>query len=148
MPVKPDELERHLKAISQDDWKRLFDLNNQIEPGMKFGQVKGGDDREDGSFTVHYWEQSEIFQRFHDLVYELGFLIDFDWPDWKEGKELLTNGNQEFEDLDTITLCKLLTTIVRAERFNEGLLVKYFRDGTIPAIIQALKNNLEEGSGD
>jgi len=46
---------------------------------------------------------------------------------------------QEFENLDSITLCKLLTTIVRADRFNDGLMISYFNDGTISAIIQDLK---------
>lgn len=80
-----------------------------------------------------------VVDEFHQLVYDLNIIILFDWTNWKEGSLILKDVNFDYSSLDSLTLVKLITTIVRAERFNEGFLPKCFSNGTILKILNALK---------
>ncbi len=128
----------HLKLLTENDWNKLFDLKIEIERTDKFGEIKGGDKAIDGVFAMPYWKGSSIIDRFTEVVRDIEILPDFDWSHWTEGKEILQNQTQDFNQLDVITLCKLFTAIIRADRFNDGLLVGYFENGTILKIIMAL----------
>lgn len=120
---------------------RLFSLLPEIEATKKFGEVEGGEQTEDGSFTFPYWSSSEIVDKVFQLIHELNLVPAFDWKSWDEGKSILNNQDFNYSNLDTITLCKLLTTIVRADRFNDGFFVLNFENRVIPKIIKAIKQN-------
>ena len=66
--------------------------------------------------------------------------------EWPEGKAMLQNKSQDFDNLDLATLCKLITTIIRADRFNDGYLISRFENGTILKIIKAIKRNRENST--
>jgi len=68
-------------------------------------------------------------------------MVVFDWVKWNEGKEILEK--KAYKDQDIITLCKLLTTIARADRFCEGFLFSAFKDGGILAILTEIKRKIE-----
>ena len=53
-------------------------------------------------------------------------------------KNILKQEHYDFNLLDTLTLCKLLTTIVRADRFTDGLLISFFEKSTILNILKAI----------
>ena len=74
---------------------------------------------------------SDITQSFVKTAYELKLVLNFDWGEWPEGKAMLQNKSQDFDNLDLATLCKLITTIIRADRFNDGYLISRFENGTI-----------------
>jgi hypothetical protein len=74
---------------------------------------------------------------FLKLVYELGIILDFDWPSWDEGRELIIK--KDFTDLDIETHCKLITAIVRSDRY----LVENFENGNILSILINLKTKIE-----
>ncbi|MBK8516537.1 MAG: hypothetical protein IPL55_09735 [Saprospiraceae bacterium] len=67
----------------------------------------------------------------------------FDWASWSEGKSILLNADFVYNTLDVISLCKLLTTIIMEDRFNEGYLVSCFEKGIVLKIITALENNVK-----
>ena len=58
-------------------------------------------------------------------------------------KNILKQEHYDFNLLDTLTLCKLLTTIVRADRVTDGLLISFFEKSTILNILKAIKQNQE-----
>lgn len=136
-----EKLQKHIMALTTNDWDRLFSLLPEIETTKKFGEVKGGEKLENGSFTFPYWSSSEIVDKVFHLIHELNLVSAFDWKSWQEGKSILNNQEFNFSNLDTITLCKLLTTIVRADRFNNGFFVLNFENGVIPKIIKAIEQN-------
>lgn len=86
-----------------------------------------------------YMDPAPVVQKFMHLAHELGLIVDFDWPNWEEGTELLLNTDMDFGILDAVTLCKLLTVIIRSDRFVEGNLVASFENGTVQKIIRALQ---------
>src|SRR5664279_5111286 len=95
---------------------------------------------EDGVLFFPYWISSEIVSKFLQTVNDLNIIPAFDWGGWVEGKEILHNREQDYNKLDIITLCKLMTCIIRSNRFSDGVLVGSFEDGTMQRIIRALKN--------
>ena len=139
--IELEKLQEHINRLTTNDWDRLFSLLPEIEATKKFGEVKGGEQTEDGSFTFPYWSSSEIVDKVFQLIHELNLVPVFDWTSWEEGKSILNNQDFNYSSLDTITLCKLLTTIVRADRFNDGFFVLNFENGVIPKIIKAIKQN-------
>lgn len=74
-------------------------------------------------------------------MYDLNLVLKFDWGAWEEGKEILNSGEQNFFALEPVTLCKLLTALIRTDRFMDGTLVSNFVNGTIIKIIKALQDN-------
>lgn len=138
-----EQLPEHLKTISKSDWQQLFDILTEINQTKSFGEIIGGKKLSNGSIMMPFWVPAEIVERFLKLVYKLGIVPVFDWMNWKEGKKILCDKNKDYTLLNTITLCKLLTTIIRADRFNDGFLISCFEDGTISKIIKGLQVNLE-----
>lgn len=98
------------------------------QPGFELGRW------EDGGFRV-----SEAGSEFVAALYESGWVLPgFDWPTWKDSAEARTLLAQP----DAIAaagpheLAKLLTTIVRQERFCEGTLAASHESGLILAILR------------
>ena len=135
MEIHLEDLSAHLAEISQDQWKKLFALIPEIENTTYFGEIT----YKDGTLYPATW--AEIVNRFHEYVYEIGLVVDFDWPHWNEGKRILSEEVPDLSNHSAITLCKLLTAIVRSERFVEGNLIAYFEDGTILKILRGLENH-------
>ena len=129
----------HLKSITATEWSNLFELNERIMKSKSFGEMAGGEKIEENVSTFPYWKWSDITSEFFKIVHDMKLIVSFDWPGWEEGIQLLKDYEQTFQDLDEITLCKLLTVIIRADRFSDGTLVGAMEDGTISKILSALK---------
>src|SRR5690606_4718605 len=139
--IELEKLQEHIQKLKTSDWDRLFMLLPEIEATRKFGEVKDGEKLKDGSITFPYWNSYEIVGTVFHLIHELNLIPNFDWTSWDKGKAILKSQEFDYSDLDTITLCKLLTTIVRADRFNDGFLVMNFENGVVAKIIKAIKQN-------
>ena len=66
-------------------------------------------------------------------------IIPFDWRSWSEEAERYQMDPEALQAADLLTLRKLLTAHVRAERFAEGHLASVFESGHIAAILRRLK---------
>ncbi|MCF7944257.1 MAG: DUF6508 domain-containing protein [Spirochaetia bacterium] len=128
-----EELPSYLNTITPEAWNKLFNLIPEIEQTESFGKA----DIRDG--TIYPTTCSEIVYTFHQCVYELGLIIDFPWMDWEEGKKIITDEKIDFYSLSPETLCKLLTAIVRSDRFCDGALVSSFENGTVLGILKGLR---------
>jgi len=74
---------------------------------------------------------------FEQKLYKEGFVYTFDWMSWKEGEQLLIE-KERIGFLDLLTIQKLITAIVRAERFGDGSLASAINRGVIGAILRRL----------
>jgi hypothetical protein len=137
---KLDKLPKHLASIDQSEWKKLFDLLPEIGRTKTFGMLRGGEKQADGAYTMPWYQRSAVVNELERVAYELGIVVPFDWGTWDEGREILHEKNPDFEQLDAVTLCKLITAIVRNDRFCDGVLVENFENGVIPKIILSLKH--------
>lgn len=142
MPIiQEKEFALHLKNLSASDWHRLFDLLPRMH------QHEGPLGRvithlPDGQLILPFWVGVDIVDDFQRMVYDLGLVVSFNWPDWEEGITALLDVETDFSGHDPETLCRFITTIVRADRFNDGFLVQCFENGQIAKILLALRDKV------
>lgn len=135
MPIPTEaEFSAHLNALPPEAWARLSALLLRIQ-------------RHEGSFKFiaqpsgHY-DSVRVVDDFFELVHELGLVAGFNWPEWEEGRAALLDAGTDFTRYDVETLCRFITTIVRADRFNDGFLVRCFENGQIAKILLALQGKV------
>ena len=90
-------------------------------------------------FEKKEYRNKEV-NEFVETLYEEGFIIPFDWPDWQSQAEQFYSKPELLNDADIVTLQKLFTTHVRKDRFCEGHLNCVLEDGHITAILRQLKD--------
>ena len=80
---------------------------------------------------------TKIAGAFDKMAYRTGWVIEgFGWPEWggtAEAEALFAN-HGAIETATTQQLERLITTIVRGDRFNEGLLLENLQNGVMHAI--------------
>ena len=86
------------------------------------------------------WDSAK--EKFYETVHSINLLPDFDLTNWEEEKKILGNKKMRFSTLDIVTLCKLFAAIISADRLRDGLIISYFKNGTISKIIRALKKKI------
>lgn len=87
---------------------------------------------------------SQLYTQFHKIVHKMEIVIAFDWVNWHQGIELLRNEKASFHHLSLIELCKLITAIVRKERFCEGTIIALLANGTILKILKTIETKVKE----
>ena len=141
--LKPNNYIEKIHSYSQQDWLPLLDLIPKIEIIEKFG-----DDSEaiklleQGIIDMNPYVEHEIVQQFRDVVYSIPIMIDFDWGSWDEGREIVSNENFDYESLNIPTKCKIITAIVRNDRFCSGRLVEAFESGMMLKVLKSIQKQL------
>lgn len=133
----------HLKSLEKKDWAKLFELQDAIASTKEFGKLGESNVLQEGSLAFPHFSSAKIVDEFQEIAYELGLVINFDWSNWKEGKEILSNRTLNYRDLDVVILCKLITVIIRGDRFVDGTLKGAFENGIVQKIVSALEIKIE-----
>lgn len=85
------------------------------QPDLSAGTWRGGA----GQFP--YWDPNPHVQAFVQTLYDTEFVFSFDWGAWSdEAHRYTAGGAAALADADLLTLRRLLTSYVRADRFSEG----------------------------
>ncbi len=132
-----------INAYTLKDWQPLFALIPRIESTSTFGECVGGDKNEKGYFQLPYIVPGQVVSQFCEIVYGIPIVIGFDWGSWSEGREILSDTNVDFDTCDLVTKCKLITAIVRNDRFCEGALVSAFKSGLILKILKSIEKEVK-----
>lgn len=135
MFVEETQLENHLKTISTPNWNRLFTFIPTLQQKTVFGRWEGSDQ------NPYIVPDAEV-GRFSDTVHDLGLMVFFDWTGWSKGKEAWMNKSYDFTQMTLPELCKMITMLVRGDRFNEGLLVEAFDRGVMLRILLAIRQKI------
>jgi len=137
LPVE-DDFRTIVAAMTRDDFKWLLAFVERLPGIPAFALIRDGFEGEHGvSFPMY--DEHPIVEGFRQEAYRIGIVVNFNWPDWNEGKALLEDSASDFTQLDLETLCKLVTVIIRNDRFCEGYLVSQFENGTICRILAAME---------
>ena len=137
--MKPEPGSNPIEILPQKDWQLLFKLLPEIRQKKMFGKLVGSKRMPDGNMSLPFWLEDEIVSRFFNAAYFLGIVSVFEWSSWDEGIAILNNPDANFNDYDLNTLCKLLTFIVRCDKFCEGYMINCFDTGKIAGIIEAMQ---------
>jgi len=144
MVLQKENYQQKIKSLTKSDWKPLLDLIPKIENTEKFGEMKGGEKDKDGFISMPYYETAPVVSKFLEVVNNMPLIIDFNWTSWEEGKKMLRDENFDFDSIDIPTKCKLITAIVRNDRFHEGALVSAFESGVILKILKSIERQIEK----
>ena len=106
--------------------------------GFQFGTMVT-EDLDTGESLMPYYVLSDDAEAFIKICYECGWIrADFDWGAWKdtsEAMELRDNSNA-MASATPDQIAKLLTVLVRQERFCAGALAGAFERGLLGAILR------------
>ncbi len=117
--ISENKFEEHINNFSKQKWESLF----QFIPLVK--RKNGNDD----------------FSNFLNVYcMELELQVIFNWQNWEQGKVYLES--QQFESLDLLNTCKLITLILRADRFYEGFFASQIQEGNIYKIMAKIKERV------
>ena len=144
MVIDEKECSVKINALTQQDWQPLLALIPEIENIAKAGEWKGGEKNPDGSISMPRFEGAPVFHKFLNAIYSIPIIINFDWGAWKEGQQIANNADFDFDTLDLVTKCKLITAIVRNDRFCEGALVSAFESGLILKILKSIEKEVTD----
>jgi hypothetical protein len=139
--------ENHIEIINSysiQDWKPLLDLIPEIETTKVFGRYQGIEETEEGVFTLPYWITGDLIDRFFKIVYEMPIIISFHWASWDEGRRIANDPDFDFNTTDIPTKCKLITAIVRNDRFYDCALIDAFESGLMLRILKSIDQQLKE----
>lgn len=131
-----------INALTHQDWQPLLALIPKIKITSTFGVWSEGNKDEEGVFHVPYCVPAPIVSQFLRVVYAIPIIINFDWGVWDEGRKIASDEDFDFDSTDLITKCKLITAIVRNDRFCEGVLVSAFESGLILRILKSIEKEV------
>jgi hypothetical protein len=127
-------IKNEIEGLTRQDWQPLFDLIPEIESTTKFSE----------SFGM-YSAPAPIVDQFLEIVYSIPIIVDFDWPSWDEGREMGRDPGFDFDSVDLLSKCKLITAVVRNDRFCEGALASAFESGLILKVLKSIQKTVDEG---
>ena len=116
--------------------RRLARYRPALEGRMDFGLWAGGERLADGSIQMPWFAFSDEAQAFIQSLYEAEWVQPFDWMAWlstPEGRRLMSD-RSEVEAASTEQLTRLVTALVRQDRFAEGALAAAYESGMLAAI--------------
>ncbi len=112
-----------LAAIDEADWRRLRIALNDVRLAREVTSWPG------------YADEARTLM---DLMYEMGLVVPFDWPAWWADSPLHDAFSAEVSPADAV---RLITVILRADRFDEGEFGRRISDGSLPALLDRLLAN-------
>ena len=139
MILDENNYKEQIHSFTQQDWNPLIELIPKVESTSKFGEWAGGEQVEEENCI-----ESPIVSQFLDIVYGLPIIINFDWGAWEEGRKIASNDDFDYDTLDLPAKCKLITSIVRSDRFCEGTLVSAFESGLILRILKSIEKQIAD----
>lgn len=122
-------VERRLQRLAA--WADRF-----ADPSFAFGQWVPPTTGDDGVIQIGWYDVSDAGQAFVSEMYEFGWVYDFDWMGWlgTEDGRRLSSGPEPIAAASAEDLAKLLTAIIRGERFSDGELEGAYQSGILLAI--------------
>ena len=138
--IKEELSEQIICNYTYKDWRPLIELIPQIQNTSKFGELVGGR-KADGVIRIPYYAPVEIVRKFRDLCYDIPIVIVFDWKKLDKIREM-RRVDFDFDSVDIVTKCKLITAILRYDRFCEGALLAEFNSGLILKVLQSIERQI------
>jgi len=114
----------------------------EIDALLSFLPVFSNPEYEPVEAVIAGWSGGSVWDahlmRFHQALYDNGFVYPFDWASWEERAEELLGDPSRLAEADLQTIRMLITAHVRKERFSEGHLPEMVRCGHIAALLRRL----------
>jgi hypothetical protein len=93
---------------------------------------------------IPFYSYSDMVMAFYKSLYDENMIKMFNWSKWGSEAKKYINDPLKLEKADLPTIQKLFTTIIRADRFSEGLLGDMIDEGVILNLLIRLEQIREE----
>ena len=105
-------------------------------PGFSFGSWSEPREHRPGVTSMPYYVRSQGAEDFLAAVGRTGWVKPFDWGAWLQTPEgqAMKNDRDAVARADRVQLGRLLTAIIRSDRFSEGSIAGAFESGLLTAI--------------
>ena len=129
------ELEAGLAAAPPSAFAELWAAADSLAAEDAHGTWVDGVERE--VRHMPYVDRSPALDRVHTALGGVGAIVPFDWPSW--------GGLARYRSADDVARAtvaeavRLVTALVRGDRFNEGLLLAAADDGRLAAAIAVIR---------
>jgi len=133
---------KQISAISDSNWQELFAYIPDFEKTTDFGNWTKSEPVENGVVSMPHAISSPIVSDFVSCLYKIDLVLSFDWMRWEEGHEILNDPTTDFDIYDKLTLCRLITLIVRNDRYTEGYLLRCFEEGIVLKLLKGLERKV------
>jgi len=140
-PLNEENLSQQLADIPKYKWQEFFRITDDLKNSQKFGEIDGGIINKEGISILPQYEATKEVSLFVKKCYEIPLMVDFDWMSWEEGSNLLNTPKTDYASLPLETLVKLLTAIIRADRFHEGYILSKCEKGSLLGVIEVIRNS-------
>ncbi len=110
-------------------------------PDFDPGRMSGTGKNADGSFSFPYAVLSDQAMSFVRAAYENGWVVEgFDWSSWARSREAkkLRDDESALAKATAEQIARLLTVVIRQDRFCEGALLDAFNSGLILRIVRRI----------
>jgi len=124
--------------LTDEDWREIEHLNARIQSHAgPWGGWGGGQEISPDVWQMPFAEPDPLVGEFEQSWYRWRLVLtDFNWSSWSEGRQWYSAPDPaKYDRLDQLTALKLLTAVIRNNRFNEGALMGAFESGDFPKII-------------
>jgi len=138
-------LENFREVINSYDrakWEPMLALIPEIEKTRDFGRVAGGEKVAENVHMEMYYVPDQVVRKFTEIAYEMPVIFDFDWMSWGEGSRMASDTTFDFDTIDIPEKCRVITGIVRNDRFCEGFLIRRFETGQVLRILKSIERQV------
>lgn len=144
------EIEALLAAIPADAWAGLWDAVDRLVEvsGTEGGLVRWAGGEQVGTtmvrgaetpvYRVHYAIHSSALNRVVRRLYEMDLVTSLNWPEW-DGVARYHRG-RGIDRAPVADAVRLITAVIRSDRFSDGAIVAAVEDGTLPAALGRLRD--------
>lgn len=138
-----------MKVMPVQDFRELARFRPAFEKqGFIAGRMTELRETEPGVFAMPHVNYDELVDEFVRSAYDCGWVLrDFDWPTWKYSAEAIALRDDQgaIARATPEQLARLLTVVIRQDRFAEGELLNAFDSGLILRIVRRAEAILETG---
>ncbi|MFH5927479.1 DUF6508 domain-containing protein [Roseomonas xinghualingensis] len=118
------------------------------DPTFRHGCWHPATEDESGVITLDYYSPSKAEETFVHMAYRLGLVRSFDWPSWMQlpAARRLVDSPDHLAAVSFGELWRLITSIIRGDRFNEGMLASAFERRVVLGICRRAEALLAEAT--
>lgn len=127
------DIENILRQALAERWVELSSAVDAVEEESEHTTWEGG-----------YAVYSAATDRMVRALYDLGAIVPFDWPNWDRVEGYRTDGGTALQEASVADAVRMVTAIVRADRFTEGTIGAELEAGTLLAALRRLRRWYEE----
>ncbi|WP_225731095.1 MULTISPECIES: DUF6508 domain-containing protein [unclassified Nocardia] len=141
-PSEDPAIESVLRAARPEAWRRLWSAVDEILTEDPESQASWRFENSDGSLSMPHVDYSNAIHRMTEALYDVDAIVNFPWMKW-DFKSAYPGG----WGLDTAPVAdaaRVLTAVIRAERFNDGTILAALSDGTLLSALQRLRTWYEQ----